>query len=156
MLKKACGEEALRDTRPHAAEALVLAVRDSPLLFFFQLNWWALTPCSCQIWQAEVFCFFLPSSNQTKQWLFFFPCAVTLPPVTGRHVSRCHHSFPIHSSSMPPFSSTQGHKGCWSLSQMSWQVGKFITRLHWKTINPLTLASLTADLCSPIWPFGSF
>lgn len=47
----------------------------------------------------------------------------SLPPVSGQRVSWCRHSFLIHSSSMPPFSCTQGHKGCWSLSQLSWQVG---------------------------------
>lgn len=55
--------------------------------------------------------------------VFAFSCPVAFPPVTGQRVPRCHNSSLVHSSSTLPFSCTQGHKGCWSLSQLSWPVG---------------------------------
>lgn len=72
-----------------------------------------------------------------------FSCTVAFPPIIGQHVLWRHKSFLIHSSSVPSFSCTQGHKGCWSLSQLStgrgtvtpWVSWQFIAGLPRKTNN---------------------
>lgn len=72
-----------------------------------------------------------------------FSCTVAFPPIIGQHVRWRHKSVLIHSSSVPSFSCTQGHKGCWSLSQLSagrgtvtpWVSWQFIAGLPRKTNN---------------------